>query len=76
MTTNWPRQDFPALAAQGERARAVQRRRTRAGVASPTRTALAEIAAMFTASPRFVINEQAGAGHNISLCRSVPPHTT
>jgi predicted transcriptional regulator len=29
--------------------------------------ALAEIAAMFTAAPRFVINEQVGAGHNLSL---------
>ena len=29
--------------------------------------ALAEIASTFTASPRFVINEQAGAGHNLSL---------
>jgi pimeloyl-ACP methyl ester carboxylesterase len=31
------------------------------------RDALAEIAALFTASPRFVINEQVGAGHNMSL---------
>ena len=37
--------------------------------------ALAEIAAMFTASPRFVVNEQAGTGHNLSLSverRGVP----
>jgi hypothetical protein len=28
---------------------------------------LAEIAALFSATPRFIINEQLGAGHNISL---------
>jgi hypothetical protein len=28
---------------------------------------LAEIAGLFTASPRFVINEQVAAGHNLSL---------
>jgi hypothetical protein len=28
---------------------------------------MAQIAAMFTASPRFVTNEQPGTGHNMSL---------
>jgi hypothetical protein len=38
--------------------------------------ALAEIAGIFTASPRFVINEQAGTGHNMSLSlRAAEYHT-
>jgi pimeloyl-ACP methyl ester carboxylesterase len=66
MVSDWARQDFPALAghvrvpvqfsvADHER------------VWKSDRDALAEIAALFTASPRFVINEQVGAGHNLSL---------
>jgi pimeloyl-ACP methyl ester carboxylesterase len=66
MTKDWPRQDFPALA--GEVRIPVQ-----FSVAEHERVwksdaeALAEIAAMFTGTPRFVINEQARAGHNLSL---------
>jgi pimeloyl-ACP methyl ester carboxylesterase len=66
MTKDWPRQDFPALA--GEVSVPVQ-----FSVADHERVwksdpeSLAEIAAMFTGSPRFVINEQVGAGHNLSL---------
>jgi pimeloyl-ACP methyl ester carboxylesterase len=66
MTKDWPRQDFPALA--GEVSVPVQ-----FSVADHERVwksdpeALAGIAAMFTAAPRFVINEQVGAGHNLSL---------
>ncbi len=61
----WPR-DFPALAARvripvryslGD-----QERVWRSGPA-----ALADIAALFTASPRVVAEEQAGGGHNLSL---------
>jgi pimeloyl-ACP methyl ester carboxylesterase len=66
MVSDWVRQDFPALAghvrvpvqfsvADHER------------VWKSDRDALAKIAALFTASPRFVINEQVGAGHNLSL---------
>jgi pimeloyl-ACP methyl ester carboxylesterase len=33
-------------------------------------SALAEVAAMFTASPRVVVNEQADSGHNLSLGHS------
>jgi pimeloyl-ACP methyl ester carboxylesterase len=66
MVSDWARRDFPALAghvrvpvqfsvADHER------------VWKSDRDALAEIAALFTASPRFVINEQVGAGHNMSL---------
>jgi pimeloyl-ACP methyl ester carboxylesterase len=66
MVKDWPRRDFPALAAQvrvpvqfsfAEHERVWQ--------SDPL--ALADIAAMFTASPRFVTNEQIGAGHNLSL---------
>jgi pimeloyl-ACP methyl ester carboxylesterase len=66
MVKDWPRQDFPALAAQvrvpvqfsfAEHERVWQ--------SDPK--ALAEIAAMFTAAPRLVTNEQVGAGHNLSL---------
>ncbi|MBO0884278.1 MAG: alpha/beta hydrolase, partial [Mycobacterium sp.] len=64
--TNWARQDFPALApavhvpvqftvAEHER------------VWQANHSELAEIAALFSDSPRFTINKQLGAGHNISL---------
>jgi pimeloyl-ACP methyl ester carboxylesterase len=66
MTTNWPRQDFPALAPQ-------VRVPVQFSVAEYERVwrsdpeTLAQIGAMFTSSPRFVINEQMSAGHNLSL---------
>jgi pimeloyl-ACP methyl ester carboxylesterase len=66
---NWQKRDFPALAAQ---------------VAVPVRFSLADheafweagpegladVAAMFTASPRVVVNEQPDSGHNLSLALS------
>jgi pimeloyl-ACP methyl ester carboxylesterase len=66
MTRSWPRQDFPALAphvrvpvqfsfAEHER------------VWRSDADAMAQIAAMFTSSLRFVTNEQSGTGHNMSL---------
>jgi len=66
MVKDWPRKDFPVLAAQ-------VRVPVQFSVAEHERVwksdpgALAEIAAMFTAAPRFVVNEQVGAGHNLSL---------
>lgn len=66
MTKNWPRQDFPALAAQVE----VPVQFTVAEHERVWRTdpeALTDIADLFTAAPRFVHTEQAGAGHNLSL---------
>jgi hypothetical protein len=66
MVKDWPRQDFPALAAKV--AVPVQfsvAEHERVWRSDPE--ALADIAAMFTASPRFVINEQPAAGHNLSL---------
>jgi pimeloyl-ACP methyl ester carboxylesterase len=66
MVKDWPRQDFPALAAQ-------VRVPVQFSFAEHERVwrsdpqALAEIAAVFTAAPRFVTNEIASAGHNLSL---------
>ena len=66
MTKSWPRQDFPALAPR-------VRVPVQFSVAEHERVwrsdpeTLAQIGAMFTASPRFVINEQSGTGHNLSL---------
>ena len=66
MVKDWPRQDFPALACEVDVP-------VQFSVAEYERVwrsdpeSLADIAAMFLASPRFVINEQIGAGHNLSL---------
>jgi pimeloyl-ACP methyl ester carboxylesterase len=66
MIKDWPRQDFPALAPQVQVP--VQfsfAEHERVWQSDPE--ALAEIAARFTQAPRFVLNEQVGAGHNLSL---------
>jgi pimeloyl-ACP methyl ester carboxylesterase len=66
MVKDWAQQDFPALASE-------VRVPVQFSVAEHERVwksdpqALAEIAAMFTGSPRFMINEQVRAGHNLSL---------
>jgi pimeloyl-ACP methyl ester carboxylesterase len=66
MVKDWSRQDFPALAAR-------VRVPVQFSIAEHERVwrsdagALAQIAALFTASPRFVTNHQVGAGHNLSL---------
>lgn len=66
VVTNWARQDFPALAP-------AVRVPVQFSVAEHERVwesdpaALAEIAALFSGSPGFTINEQPGAGHNLSL---------
>jgi hypothetical protein len=65
MVSNWA-QDFPALAGR-------VRVPVQFGVAEYERVwksgpeDLAQIAALFTTSPRFVIHQQIGAGHSISL---------
>jgi pimeloyl-ACP methyl ester carboxylesterase len=69
MTKSWPQQDFPALAPR-------VRVPVQFSVAEHERVwrsdpeTLAQTGAMFTASPRFVINEQPGTGHNMSLSHS------
>lgn len=66
MVTEWPRRDFPELATR-------VRVPVQFSVAEHEKVwqsdaaALAEIAAMFSAAPRFTVNEQRGAGHNLSL---------
>jgi len=66
MVKDWPGQDFPALAAR-------VRVPVQFSVAEHERVwrsdaaALAAIAAIFTVSPRFVVNNQVDAGHNLSL---------
>jgi pimeloyl-ACP methyl ester carboxylesterase len=64
--TNWARQDFPALAA-GVRVPVQFSVAEHERVWQSDAAALAEITAMFSASARFSINEQTGAGHNLSL---------
>jgi pimeloyl-ACP methyl ester carboxylesterase len=66
MVKDWPRQDFPALAAQ-VRVPVQFSFAEFEKVWQSDAQALAEIAALFPASPRFVTNEQVGAGHNLSL---------
>jgi pimeloyl-ACP methyl ester carboxylesterase len=66
MVNTWARQDFPALA--GEVRVPVQftvAEYERVWKSDPE--SLSKIAALFTAAPRFVLNEQVGAGHNLSL---------
>ena len=66
MVNDWAGKDFPALA--GDVTVPVQfsvAEHERVWRSDPE--ALARIAALFTASPRFVLNEQVGAGHNLSL---------
>jgi pimeloyl-ACP methyl ester carboxylesterase len=66
VSANWAGRDFPALAAHA----AVPVRFTAAEherVWDSTPEALAEIAALFSASPRVEIHHQGGAGHNLSL---------
>jgi pimeloyl-ACP methyl ester carboxylesterase len=68
MTKSWPRQDFPALAPHVRvpvQFSAAEHERVWRSDAD----AMAQIAAMFTSSPRFVTNEQSGTGHNMSLSR-------
>ncbi len=66
MVSNWARQDFPAIAP-------AVRVPVQFSVAEHEKIwlsdgpALAEIASLFSNAPRFQINEQPGAGHNISL---------
>jgi pimeloyl-ACP methyl ester carboxylesterase len=75
MTKNWPRQDFPALAAH-------VRVPVQFTVAEHERVwrsdaeTLAQIGAMFSSSSRFAINEQAGTGHNLSLSHSAAEYHT
>jgi len=66
MVSNWARQDFPALApAVCVAVQFTVAEHEKVWQSDPP--ALAEIASLFSGAPRFQINEQPGAGHNISL---------
>ena len=65
-TSNWAQRDFPAIAARVRVPVEVSVAEYES-VWEATPTANAEVAEMFTASPRVVINEVAGAGHNLSV---------
>ena len=73
MVSNWARQDFPALApairvpvqfsiAEYER------------VWQTDTSALTEIAALFSGAPRFTVNRQPDAAHNISVGHAAPDY--
>ncbi|HET9874880.1 MAG TPA: alpha/beta fold hydrolase [Mycobacterium sp.] len=66
MVTDWPRHDFPALAGQA-RVPVQFSFAEHEKVWQSDSAAQAEIGAMFTAAPSFAVNEQASAGHNLSL---------
>mgnify|MGYP001006946681 CR=1 FL=1 len=66
MTKNWPRRDFPALAARVRvPVHFTVAEHERVWESDPA--AVQQIAAIFTAAPRFVADRQDGTGHNISL---------
>jgi pimeloyl-ACP methyl ester carboxylesterase len=69
MTQRWPRQYFPELAARvGVPVQFTVAEHER--VWRSDAETLKQIGALFTSSPRFTINEQAGTGHNLSLSHS------
>jgi pimeloyl-ACP methyl ester carboxylesterase len=66
MVSNWARQDFAAIApAVGVPVQFSVAEHEKVWQSDPP--ALAEIASLFSGAPRFQVNEQRGAGHNISL---------
>src|SRR6202020_799507 len=66
MVSNWARQDFPALAPTVRVPVQFSIAEHEKGWQSDP-PAQAEIASLFSGAPRFQINEQSEAGHNISL---------
>jgi pimeloyl-ACP methyl ester carboxylesterase len=75
VTKSWAAQDFPALAAKiGVPVQFSVAEYE--GVWRSDPEALAEVAALFTATPRFVLNEQPETGHNMSLSVSAEAYHT
>lgn len=66
VTSSWPRRSFPDAAAR-VRVPVEFSAADHEAVWESTQKALAEIAALFTSSPRVVINEEADSGHNLSV---------
>lgn len=66
MVQDWPRTDFPALAAKVEvPVHFTVAEHERVWQSDPD--ALAAISGLFTAAPRMTVHRQVGAGHNISV---------
>ncbi|MGH3674636.1 MAG: alpha/beta hydrolase [Mycobacterium sp.] len=66
VTANWPRRDFPDVAARvGVRVEFSAGDHERVWESTPE--ALTAIAALFTSSPRVVVNEMPDSGHNLSV---------
>jgi pimeloyl-ACP methyl ester carboxylesterase len=66
VTANWPRRDFPDVAARVDvpvQFSAAEHER----VWESTPDALSAIAALFTRSPRILVNEMPDSGHNLSV---------
>jgi pimeloyl-ACP methyl ester carboxylesterase len=75
MTKKWPQHDFPQLAARiGVPVQFTVAEHERVWRSDPEM--LARIGAMFTSAPRFVVNEQPGTGHNLSLSFEAPAYHT
>ncbi|BDX31117.1 thioesterase [Mycobacterium antarcticum] len=66
VTGDWPRRNFPAVAARVTVPVQVSVAEHEA-VWESTPESLADIAALFTASPRVALNEMADSGHNLSV---------
>ncbi len=72
LVSSW-RRDLPELAARvGIPVRYTLAEHERVWSTGPE--AVSEVAALFTATPRFVVNDQADAGHNLSLGHSAPDY--
>jgi pimeloyl-ACP methyl ester carboxylesterase len=66
VTANWPRRDFPDVAARvGVPVQFTAGDHERVWESTPE--ALGAIAALFTSSPRVVVNEMPDSGHNLSV---------
>ena len=66
VTANWPRRDFPEVASRVTVPVAFSVAEHEQ-VWDSTREAADAIAALFTSSPRVVVNEMPGSGHNLSV---------
>lgn len=73
MVSNWARQDFPALA-PAVRVPVQFSIAEHEKVWQNDTSAMGEIAALFSGTPRFTVHRQPDAGHNISLGHTAPAY--
>ncbi|WP_297776916.1 alpha/beta hydrolase [Mycobacterium sp.] len=73
MVSNWARQDFPALA-PAVRVPVQFSIAEHEKVWQNDTSAMDEIAALFSGTPRFIVHRQPDAGHNISLGHTAPEY--